>query len=163
MASWWAARIRQFGSHVRARVTSAEREGLEDWLTPRHLELFDAMSVADRRHGLDVVASLRGSGKRDTELLLAGLLHDAGKGRTVGLWPRVAFSLGERYGSWVWRVTRTLPGFRVALDRLDDHAERSAGLAADAGCSPRTVELIRHQSEPIDRDGAVLRLADEAN
>jgi hypothetical protein len=163
VASWWAARIRQFGSHVRACVTDAEREALENWLTPQQAELFDAMPVADRRHGLDVVASLRSSGETDHELLLAGLLHDAGKGRAVGLWPRVAFSLGERYGSWVWRVSRPLPGFRVALDRLRDHAERSAALATDAGCSQRTVELIRHQSEPLDRDGAVLRLADEAN
>ena len=33
-----------------------------------------------------------------------------------------------------------------------------------AGCSPRTVELIRHQEVPIDPEfGRLLRLADEAN
>jgi hypothetical protein len=37
-------------------------------------------------------------------------------------------------------------------------------LAAAAGCSSRTVELIRHQDAPADPEfGELLRLADEAN
>ena len=37
-------------------------------------------------------------------------------------------------------------------------------MAAEAGCSPRTVELIRHQDAPVDPDaGRALKLADEAN
>ena len=53
----------------------------------------------------------------------------------------------------------------AALVRLRDHAEIvGASLAAAAGCSPRTVELIRHQDAPIDPDaGRLLQLADEAN
>ena len=40
----------------------------------------------------------------------------------------------------------------------------SADLALRAGCSERTAELIRHQSEPIDPDaGVALQLADEAS
>ncbi len=140
-----------------------ERAELAAWLSPAQLGLFDTMPAADRRHGLDVVATLRSSGAPDPDLLLAGLLHDAGKGPTVGLWHRVAWSLGERYGSWVWRLVRPLPGFATALERMRDHAEHSAELAREAGCSPRTVELIRHQAAPEDGDGAVLRLADEAN
>jgi hypothetical protein len=81
----------------------------------------------------------------------------------VGLWPRVAWSLGERYGPWVWRVAGVLPGFAAALDRMRNHAARSAELAERAGCSARTVDLILHQSTPADSDGAVLQLADEAN
>lgn len=67
-----------------------ERSGLEAWLTDSQLALFDGMHVADRRHGLDVVATLRADGVSDAEVLLAGLLHDAGKGPT-GIWPRVAY------------------------------------------------------------------------
>ncbi len=96
-------------------------------------------------------------------MLLAGLLHDAGKGDT-GVWPRVAYSLGEEYGSRVWRMSRVLPGMGASLDRLRAHAERSAVLAADVGCSERTVGLIRFQDDPRDPDfGELLRLADEAN
>lgn len=162
-ASWWAAKVRQFRSHVRARVGSDERSALADWLTPAQIELFDSMHVADRRHGLDVVRTLRADGVADDEVLLAGLLHDAGKGAT-GVLPRVAFSLGQAYGSWVWRIAGLVPGWGAALRRLEGHAESSAVLAAEAGCSARTVELIRHQEAPVDPvAGRALQLADEAN
>ncbi len=162
-ASWWAAKVRQFRSHIRAGVAPDERAGLVDWLTPAQLELYDRMHVADRRHGLDVVATLRSEGVADPEVLVAGLLHDAGKGDT-GVWPRVAHSLAQAYGHWIWRTAGVLPGMAGAIERLRDHAETSAQLAAAAGCSPRTVELIRHQDAPIDPDaGRLLQLADEAN
>lgn len=161
--SWWGSKVRQFRSHVRARVGADERAALTGWVTPEQLVLFDSMHVADRRHGLDVVATLRSQGMTDDEVLLAGLLHDAGKGRT-GVWPRVAYALGQAYGTWVWRVAGIVPPMRRALDRLLAHAETSARLAERAGASPRTVDLIRHQEAPIDPDaGRLLKLADEAN
>ncbi len=161
--SWWGSKVRQFRSHVRARVAPDERSALTAWVTQPQLAVFDSMHVADRRHGLDVVATLRGQGVIDDEVLLAGLLHDAGKGST-GVWPRVAFSLGQAYGAWVWRAAGILPGMRAAIERLRDHAETSAQLADRAGATPRTVELIRHQEAPVDPDaGRLLQLADEAN
>ena len=163
LASWWGSRARQFRAHVRAFVGPAERAGLETWLSDQQLVLFDGMHVADRRHGLDVVATLRADGMTDPEVLLAGLLHDAGKGHT-GVWPRVVYALGQRYGSWIPRIAGVLPPARVAQARLRDHAEVSARLAGAAGCSPRTVELIRHQDAPVDPEaGRLLQLADEAN
>lgn len=161
--SWWASRTRQFRTHLRAHVSPLERAALASWVTPTQLEVFDTMHVADQRHGLDVVATLRADGASDPELLLAGLLHDAGKGDT-GVCPRVAFSLGQRYGAWIWRSAGVVPGWTGALGRLHDHAETSANIAARAGCSERTVELIRHQDAPVDPDaGRRLQLADEAN
>jgi hypothetical protein len=163
MASWWASKVRQFRSHVRARVAPDERAALAGWVTADQLALFDSMHIADRRHGLDVVTTLREQGVTDEEVLLAGLLHDAGKGRT-GVWPRVAYSLGQAYGPWVWRVAGVLPPMRAALERLREHAETSARLAERAGASPRTVDLIRPQEAPVDPDaGRLLQLADEAN
>ena len=163
MASWWGAKVRQFRAHVRASVAPAERTGLEGWTTAKERALFDAMHVADRRHGLDVVEALRAEGVTDGEVLVAGLLHDAGKGDT-GVLPRVVYSLGDRYGTWVWATAAVVPGGRAVLERLRMHAETSALMAAEAGCSPRTVELIRHQDAPTDPEyGELLRLADEAN
>jgi hypothetical protein len=110
-----------------------------------------------------VVATLRAEGVNETDVLVAGLLHDAGKDQT-GLWSRVVYSLGQAYGSWIWRLAGIVPGVRRDLERLRDHAETSAKLAAAAGCSVRTVELIRHQDDPRDAEyGELLRLADEAN
>jgi hypothetical protein len=144
-------------------VTDDERSGVTAWTTPAELALFDSMHVADRRHGLDVVATLRADGIDDPEVLVAGLLHDAAKGDT-GILPRVIHSLGQAWGGWIPRVARLVPGMGDSLDRLRTHAEVSAQLAAAAGCSPRTVELIRWQEAPRDPEfGERLRLADEAN
>ena len=162
-ASWWARRVRQFRSHLGAHVSAAERTALATWLTPDQLGLFDTMHVADRRHGLDVVASLRAEGVSDRDVLLAALLHDAAKG-VVGIGPRVAYSLGQAYGRWVWRLASIVPGYRADLRRLRDHPAASAVLAADAGCPARTVGLIADQDAPRDPEfGELLRLADEAN
>jgi hypothetical protein len=144
-------------------VTPAERAALEGWTTATERALFDRMHVADRRHGLDVVAALRAERVTDDAVLVAGLLHDAGKGDT-GVLPRVVYSLGDRYGTWIWRTVSIVPGWGASLERLRTHAETSAAMAAVAGCSSRTVELIRHQDAPTDPEyGELLRLADEAN
>lgn len=162
-SSWWASKARQFRAHLRASVAPEERAGLDGWTTPAQRAVFDGMHVADRRHGLDVVTALRAEGVTDHEVLVAGLVHDAGKGDT-GVLPRVVYSLGDRYGAWISRTAGVVPGWRAALERLRVHAETSAAMAAAAGCTPRTVELIRHQDAPTDPEfGELLRLADEAN
>jgi hypothetical protein len=149
--------------HLTASVGPEEHRMLAAWTTPAEIALFDAQHVADRRHGLDVLAWLRDDEIENRDVLVAGLLHDCAKGDT-GLGPRIAWSLGERYGAWVWRVAGIVPGWPAALERLRVHAEASARLAADAGCSARTVELIRHQAQPLDPDvGERLRIADEAS
>ena len=148
--------------HVTARVSDAERGALAAWLRPEELVLFDAMHVADRRHGLDVVAVLRRSGVRDRDVLAAGLLHDCAKGDTGAL-PRIAWSLGEAFGPGVLAVARRVPGWDAALNRLAGHADASAALVAGAGLPPFAVDLVRHQAEPRDpRYGALFHAADEA-
>jgi hypothetical protein len=127
------------------------------------MALFDGMAAPDRRHGLDVVVELRRTAVTDRELLVAGLLHDCGKGSRVKLVHRVAWSLGGRYGAWIWRAGSHLPTFRAGLAALRDHARRSAELAAAAGCTARTVELIRNQEAPTDDAGRLLLAADENN
>ena len=160
--SWWARKARQFRTHLTARVRPAERAALAAWLRPPELELFDAMHVADRRHGLDVVAALRRSGVTDRDVLAAGLLHDCAKGDT-GVGPRVAWSLGEAFGPWVWRAASVVPGWAAALERLRHHAEASAAMVEAAGLPPHAVDLVRHQADPRDPEyGRLFQLADEA-
>jgi len=160
---WWVAKIRQTRRHVFARVSPRERDTVAAWLSPAQLVVFDGMHRADQRHGLDVVAALRAAGVDDPEVLLAGLLHDAGKGHT-GLLPRIVYALADAYVPWLRQAVGWLPGMRADLDRLRRHAETSARMAEAAGCSERTVELIRWQDAPRDPEaGERLRLADEAN
>jgi hypothetical protein len=162
--AWWATKVRQAGRHVFGRVSTEERDELEGWLSDPQLVLFDSMHRADQRHGLDVVVTLRGAGHADPELLTAALLHDCSKGPATRLPHRVAWSLGERYGEGVTDALARIPGFGAAFERLRHHADDSARLALDAGCSDRTAELIRHQAEPVDPDaGVALQLADEAS
>jgi hypothetical protein len=121
------------------------------------------MPAGDRRHGLDVVAYLRKAGADEPDLLVAGLLHDCGKGPQVRFAHRVTWSLGQRYGTGIWRAAAHVPTFNTGLARLRDHSQRSAELAAAAGCTARTIELIRNQEEPTDDAGRLLLAADEAN
>ena len=145
-----------------ARVSTGERRAVAAWTRPAELALFDGMHVADRRHGLDVVAHLRRAGVTDRDVLAAGLLHDCSKGNT-GVGPRVAWSLGEAFGPWVVALAARVPGWRVALDRLRNHAESSAALAEGAGLPARAVDLVRYQAEPRDPEyGLLLLAADEA-
>jgi len=161
---WWASKARQLGRHLVARVGPGERAALAGWLTPAQLALFDSMPVADRRHGLDVLERLRALGSDDRDLLLAGLFHDAGKGGSIRLWHRVAWSLGERLGRWAHRVAGRLPGGGDAMARLRNHAERSAALTLAAGCGPRVAGLIRGDVPTADAAAAaLLHAADEAS
>ena len=162
-SSWWGSKTRQFRAHLRAKVRPQERAVLAAWTTPTQRRLFDSMHVADQRHGLDVVASLRDEGVKDRDVLLAGLLHDAGKG-DAGLVSRVLYSLGQAGIGLPVRIATRFAPMRATLDRLAGHADSSARIAEAAGCSPRTVELIRWQDAPTDPEfGELLKLADEAN
>jgi hypothetical protein len=161
---WWAGRIRQFVRYLSGRVSAREREALRLWLTPPQLQLFEAMHRADQRHGLDVVALLRRQGHTDPDLLMAGLLHDSGKGRSLHIWHRVGWSLSERYGAGVRGTLTRVRGFAAAFATIEAHADKSAELALAAGCSALTADLIRHQAEPTNLElGVALRLADEAS
>lgn len=161
---WWSAKVRRFVRYFVGRVSERERRELVGWLTPAQLELFDSMHRADQRHGLDVLNALRAELQSNPDLLLAGLLHDCGKGRALHVWHRVGWSLGERYGRRVERLMLRLPTFRAAFATIAAHAARSAEMALAAGCSPITADLIRHQAEPVDDVlGRALLLADQAN
>jgi hypothetical protein len=155
--------IRRTFAHVGAHVSDAEVRALQPLATPEQLALFRSMHPADQRHGLAVHDALVAGGARDRDLLIAALLHDAGKGQT-GLLPRIVHALGGAYGRWIPVAARRLPPMRASLDRLERHPAVSAELAARAGCSDRAVELIRWQEAPQDPElGPLLRLADEAN
>jgi hypothetical protein len=148
--------------HLTASVSPEEHRSVAAWTTPPELALFDAQHVADRRHGIDVVAYLRRAGVTDRDVLAAGLLHDCAKGET-GAGPRIAWSLGEHFGDWVLGPARFVPGWSAAMDRLRDHADAAADALAATGLAPGAVALVRNQADPSGLEfGAVFKAADEA-
>lgn len=159
-------RVGQFVAHVRARVEPQETALVHRILPPRAVALFDAMPVADRRHGLDVAGKLIGGGHDDPDLLTAALLHDAAKGHRMRLWHRVAGVLLEALApALLRRVASDDPrswrhGFHLYLH----HEVLSADLAVGAGCSPRAGGFIRGTVSDVD-DSLLraLRQADDAS
>jgi hypothetical protein len=168
-------RVRQF-----ARATGAwiHGEDVEETLLSRYLseqavDLFRAMPRYDQQHALSVFCTLQQRGYDQPDLLTAALLHDVGKSLPRGGGPR----LGHRVATVLMRAF--WPGLldRLGRDEREDwrrpffvqqhHAAISAQLALQVGCSPVTVELIRHhedESEPTnDPLLSALQAADSMN
>ncbi|MEZ4553081.1 MAG: HD domain-containing protein [Dehalococcoidia bacterium] len=122
-------------------------------LSERERLLFVAMQGRDRRHSMDMVAWLERQRVADgahpsTDLLVAALLHDVGKG-PLAVSDRVAFVL---LGAVSTRFRRSLerehgPRWRRALWRLEHHARLGADRLQQAGANPRVVDLVRRHKD----------------
>lgn len=145
-------RVGQFVAHVRARVAPEEEALARRVLPVTAWPLFESMPVADRRHGLDVVARLLAAGVDDREVLAAALLHDAAKGHRMRLWHRVSGVLLEAFApELLGRLASADPGsWRHPFHLYLHHAELSAEMALAAGCAERTGAFIRGSVEPAD-------------
>ena len=184
-----AYRVRQFIQAAGAWIRPVEVEEalLGRYLSPQAVRLFLAMPSQDRQHALNVFHSLQQEGYDDPDLLAAALLHDVGKGVTQG---EVAVSpagqgVPYREGPRLWhRVVVVLmltfwPGLLEQLGQEDrdgwrrpfyiqqHHPALGAELARQAGCSPVTVDIIRHHEDPPGQKDelllAALRAADGTN
>jgi hypothetical protein len=161
-----AHRVAQFLGHLRAQVRPDEAALARSILPEPAWRLFAAMPLADRRHALDVVHRLMKAGHDEPELLAAALLHDAAKGYRMRLWHRVAgVLLGAAAPRLLSRLAAPEPrSWRYPFHLYLHHAALSADAAASAGCSPRTVALIRGTDVGADASlAAVLAAADEAS
>jgi hypothetical protein len=159
-------RVEQFLGHVRASVTPAESAMVRELLPESAWPLFAAMPVADRRHALDVAGRLMAAGHDDRDLLVAALLHDAGKGHRMRLWHRVAGVLLDAMApAQLKRISSPDPSsWRYPFHLYLHHADLSAEAAAAAGCSTRSVAFIRGTPSGVDASlAAAFISADEAS
>jgi hypothetical protein len=158
-------RVTQFVSHITARVRPEEAALARRLLPGSTWDLFQVMPVADQRHGLDVVTRLLEAGRDDPDVLVAALLHDAGKGGALRLWHRVGGVLLQafmprRLAAIAARDASVANPWYVFLH----HAELSAVAAEAAGASHRSVAFIRGQAaEPDAPLARALAEADEAS
>ena len=151
---------------MRARVDPQETALVRRLLPDSGVALFESMPVADRRHALDVVGRLVRMGFDDRDLLVAALLHDAGKGHRMRLWHRVAGVLLEAVAPSALRrlASPDTTSWRHPFHLYLHHARMSAELASGAGCDPRVGDFIRGIVD--DPDLLLLRaltLADDAS
>lgn len=145
-------RVGQLVAHVRARVDPAEEVLVRRVLPEAALELWGAMAVADRRHGLDVAEKLLAAGHDDPDLLAAALLHDAAKGRHMRLWHRVGGVLLEAFAPALLRrlADPDARSWRHGFHLYLHHERMSAELAVDAGCTPRAAGFILGEGADAD-------------
>jgi hypothetical protein len=159
-------RVAQFLGHLRAEVAPDEAALARSILPDAAWRLFTTMPVADQRHALDVVHRLVEASHDEPELLAAALLHDVAKGHGMRLWHRVAGVLIEAASPrLLTRLGSPEPrSWRYPFHLYLHHAALSADAAAGAGCSPRTVALIRRTDVGADASlAAALAAADEAS
>lgn len=159
-------RVRQAGKVLGGKLNRAEQGDMRAVLGQDLARLFVAMGPLGQRHGYDVYRTLLARGATDRDLLAAGLLHDAGKGR-LGVVARAAWVL---LGAWKPDLRRSLAS-RRRLGRLFGlqanlrHAAEGAEAAARAGGSPVLVRLIREHKQPHGQDPLLkaLQQADDDN
>ena len=162
-------RVGQFVAHVRARVEPVEEAFAARVLPSAALDLFRAMPVADRRHGLDVAEKLLSAGVDDADVLAAALLHDAAKGHRMRLWHRISGVLLESFAPLTLErlASPDAGSWRHPFHLYLHHEPMSAELAVAAGCSPRTGRFITGTAgDAGDADALLqraLKVADDAS
>lgn len=116
-------------------------------------------------HGLQVMHALKRAGVDRDEILAAALLHDAGKAAgPSGPLVRAIIKLAVHLAS-DWSQRRSRLDYRSArgIDRIMaiayQHPAIAAERAAQCGCDPVTIDLIRyHQDTQGDGHDPVLKL-----
>ena len=150
-------RVRQFLNAIRADLSplsEVQADEVRAVLPEGAWRLFDAMPRQDQRHGLEVLHALQATGEVPPPLGQAALLHDCAKHRGgIRLWHRVTVVLvkafdPQRMARWREMEAPTQNDRRYPFWAHIHHPEHGAQLAAEAGCDPLTVTLIRCHDDP---------------
>jgi hypothetical protein len=146
-------RARQFFGGLFARVSNVDRRTAEAVLNPAAYAWFRSLPRDGQWHGLRVMRDLQQAGVDRPEVLAAALLHDAGKaagsnGPLVRAFSVLAVQLAPD-----WCARRKGLDYREAqgIDRVlaiaYQHPQIAADQAAQCGCDPVTIDLIRYHQD----------------
>ena len=157
----WSHRFRQFLMRTRVSDAAVARRTAKEVLPKAAYRLFEKMSPGDQTHGLCVLRALGGEETASPDVAQAALLHDVGKvaGR-LSLPFRVLVVFLEWVGRGLLeRLASAEPtSWRYPFYVHVHHAELGASRCREAGCSPLTVDLVRHHERPVDEVGDDSRL-----
>jgi hypothetical protein len=160
-------RVEQFWRHSAGRIQPAEDELARDLLGPNLYSVFKALPRNERRHGLDVLATIdRLEARPDRLLRQAALLHDMGKGESgMSVLDRSQAVFLQAVAPPIWRAyLRLRPGLARRFARYRDHAAAGAGRLRELG-APELAAIVseHHAAEPVHPLTLRLRRADERN
>jgi hypothetical protein len=129
---------RRFASSLSRREPDvADIEWVDSQLLEGERELWNRMSVADRRHAITVARRFAASGQWSRDEIAGALLHDVGK---------IDSGLGT-FG----RVVATVVGPRTdRFRRYHDHEQIGADMLSGAGSSDITIDLVRGRGRAVD-------------
>jgi hypothetical protein len=149
---------------VFARVSDEDRREADAVLNPAARAWFHSLPRDLQWHGLQVMHALQRAGVQRSDVLAAALLHDAGKAAGPN-GPLVrTFVVLVRHVAPAWAARRAAIDYRAAqgIDRVlaiaSQHPAIAADQAADCGCDPVTIDLIRRHQAKTPGDNELLRL-----
>lgn len=142
--------------------------------SPPLLALFHRMRRSEQQHSLNVLRTLQARGYDHPSLMVAALLHDAGKMRaSFHLWDRVIVVLAKAIvPDHMRRWGQAAPiGWRRPFAVSIQHPKWSAEMVAQAGTDSLTVDLIAAHTDRLNHEPetltekllAALQAADDAN
>jgi hypothetical protein len=161
----WISRIKQGLLAVRPRPELDEGDITGRWLSDSQQAAFRDVSVHDRGHLVRVARSLEVQAPHNSDLIVAGLLHDLGKADgvyQVRLIDRTAKVLLKHLCPTLLRwLARPNPSrLRAGIVLAVHHPVIGAERAAHLGCSDRVVWLIKHHEDPTIDDPELRLLAE---
>ena len=154
-------RARQFWLALAARPDPAALAAAQAVLTQAQWALFRGMQPSEQAHALHILHRLQAQGETDPDLLIAALLHDAGKQRCpLHPWERAVIVLAQaaaprlmrRWSSQAEIDPKGCTGWRKPFMVATWHAEWGAKMAQQAGASPLVVALIRRHPQAVPPD-----------
>jgi putative nucleotidyltransferase with HDIG domain len=144
-------RARQFWQALTAAPAAEDLDRASQMLSPQLMALFLNQTASEQVHSLNVFFQLCDQSERSADLLTAALLHDVGKSRyPLRIWERAVVVIGQtlaRRQVDLWSQAEPR-GWKRPFVIARQHAAWGAELAAAAGASPLTVELIRRHHDP---------------